>query len=292
MTKLATWRGARGFTLIEAVIVIVVIGIIAAIVALFIRLPVQSYVDNAARAELVDIADSALRRMAREVRISLPNSVRIASDGAGGQFIEMLETSIGGRYLSDDDIGAGSGSPLSFSDSTKRTFTVIGALPTLADGSQMINAGQFIVVYNLFQDTVNTQSNAYAGTNRAQIASLNTGANTITLTTNPFASSLPSPVNRFQVVTGAVSYHCNPATGQIVRFANYSITLAQRTTDSGFTDGTRSILATNVTACNFSSASAAGTHTAVLTMSLSLRGTSTNSGTVSLQQDVHVDNTP
>ncbi|HJW54183.1 MAG TPA: prepilin-type N-terminal cleavage/methylation domain-containing protein, partial [Burkholderiaceae bacterium] len=56
----------KGFTLAEAVIVIVITGIIAGTVAVFLRLPVQGYVDTAARAELTDIADTALRRMTRD----------------------------------------------------------------------------------------------------------------------------------------------------------------------------------------------------------------------------------
>jgi MSHA biogenesis protein MshO len=39
----------RGFTLVELVIVIVITGILSGMVAVFLRTPVQSYVDTAAR---------------------------------------------------------------------------------------------------------------------------------------------------------------------------------------------------------------------------------------------------
>src|SRR3546814_14445188 len=52
---------ARGFTLIEMVIVIVITCIIAAGVAEFIRAPVTGYVDIVSRAELTDEADTAGR---------------------------------------------------------------------------------------------------------------------------------------------------------------------------------------------------------------------------------------
>ena len=60
---------ARGFTLVEMIIVIVITGIIGAMVAVFIRVPVQGYVDVAARAALADTADTATRRLTRDVRL-------------------------------------------------------------------------------------------------------------------------------------------------------------------------------------------------------------------------------
>ena len=56
-------RSQRGFTLVEAVMVIALTGIVAAIVAVFIRQPVQGYFDTVRRAELTDVADTAARRI-------------------------------------------------------------------------------------------------------------------------------------------------------------------------------------------------------------------------------------
>src|SRR5690606_28790817 len=87
-------KKVSGFTLVEAVIVIAISGIVAAVVAVFIRAPVESYLDLNTRAELTDIADTAVRRMARDVRLALPNSIR----SPGAQCFEYLATSTGGRY--------------------------------------------------------------------------------------------------------------------------------------------------------------------------------------------------
>ena len=67
----------RGFTLVEMIVVIVITGIIAGVVAIFLRAPVQGYVDSARRAEMTDIADTALRRIGRDLRTAVPNSVRV-----------------------------------------------------------------------------------------------------------------------------------------------------------------------------------------------------------------------
>ena len=88
-----------GFTLVEMIMVIVITGIIGGMVAVFMRAPVQQYVDVARRADMTDTADTALRRISRDVRLALPNSVRVRNNG-GTVFMEFLETIAGGRYNS------------------------------------------------------------------------------------------------------------------------------------------------------------------------------------------------
>jgi len=58
----------RGFTLVELVMVVAIAGIIAAAIAVFFRPAVDSYFDTRRRAELSGMADTALRRVGREVR--------------------------------------------------------------------------------------------------------------------------------------------------------------------------------------------------------------------------------
>ena len=84
--------------------VIAITGVVAAMVAVFIRAPVQGHLDSAARAELTDTADTALRRMGRDLRMALPNSVR----GAGPTCIEFLPTITGGRYRTERDCSGAS----------------------------------------------------------------------------------------------------------------------------------------------------------------------------------------
>lgn len=134
MTKfLDARRLARGFTLVEMVIVIVITGIIGTMVAVFIRVPVQGYMDVAARAALADTADTAARRLTRDVRLALPNSVRVSNNGL---FLELLLTKTGGRYLSDSD-PSGLGSVLSFETTpASPAFSVVGAMPANALGAR------------------------------------------------------------------------------------------------------------------------------------------------------------
>ena len=90
-------RSARGFTLIELVITIAVGSVVVAFMALFIVMPMNAYTAQTRRAALVDASDSALRFMARDLRSSLPNSVRITSSGTVTA-LELLATADGARY--------------------------------------------------------------------------------------------------------------------------------------------------------------------------------------------------
>src|SRR3970040_101022 len=88
---------ARGFTLIEMIVAIVITGILAAVMAVFLRAPLQAYQDTALRATLTDAADSSLRRMARDLHQALPNSMRVTT-ALGVSYLEYLEVRTAGRY--------------------------------------------------------------------------------------------------------------------------------------------------------------------------------------------------
>jgi len=271
-----------GFTLIEALVVIVITGILAAIVAVFIRAPVQGYFDSVRRAELTDTADVALRRMTRDVRLALPNSLRVTT-ASGVNYIEFIMTSGGGRYRDAGD-GSTAGNVLSFTSAAATTFDVLGAMPA----NPAMAANDFVVVYNLGPG--NSPADAYVGGNRALVQSVS--GNTVTLSSNPFASQsppLPSPNARFQVVPGgtrAVTYACPAATaGDLARYANYGFNAAQATTGLG----TPAILARGNATCTVDYTSAALGRNGLLYVGLTL---SSGGESVTLFQQIHVDNSP
>src|SRR5471030_2062526 len=140
---------ARGFTLVEVIIVMVIVGIIAGAMVLFIRLPVQNYVDSVGRADAVDEADTAIRRVSRELHQALPNSFR--TDIANT--IEFIPSTAGGEYLSDQDVDSSDPSKhsLSFTNINQTDFDVLDVMPGagMPAPNNAIIAGQFVVVYNL-----------------------------------------------------------------------------------------------------------------------------------------------
>lgn len=279
-------KKAGGFTLIEMVSVIVITGIIAAAVAVFMRAPIQGYFDTVRRSEMTDEADTALRRISRDLRLSLPNSVRVKTTG-GLTGLEFLISRSGGRYraacasigASDPLYFGGGGYPCEAADNNR--FDVLGPAVNVVSGDS-------VVVYNLGIPG----ADAYAGDTRRSVNGTFGSVGNIAYTGLQFP--YPSPYNRFQVVEGPVSFVCDPlpGTGTLKRYWGYPIVAVQAVPPVG---GSNALLADNVSACAFTYdanvvAQRAGLVTLTLTVTrANMKG---NNESVSLYETVHVSNVP
>lgn len=285
-----------GFTLIEAIMAIVITGILAGIVAVFISGPVQGYVDSVRRAELTDAADVALRRMTRDIRLALPNSLRVTTSG-GVNYIEFIMTSAGGRYRDTAD-GSTGGDFLSFTSTADLSFDVLGPMPT----NPAIAVNDYIVAYNLgpgydpanayLRDAAQCDATpASPACNIARVSGI--AGNVITLDANPFAFQsppLPSPDSRFQVVPGAVraiTFACPLAAGSLTKQWNYGFNATQPTT---FATGSSAELAGGASCTVEYTANATGRN-GLLYVQLTLADAPSGES-VSLFQQIHVDNSP
>ena len=287
---------AHGFTLVELIIVIAITSIIAAFAVYLIKNPVQAYVDSVARAELSDIADQSLRRMTRDLRLALPNSVRISADG---KYLEFIPTKTGGRYKAEED-ELGLNNVLNFTAATPSPFPlqfdIVGTAPS---GRQTIVAGDFIVVYNLGPGF--SPANAYdcTGTcNLAKVASTSTSAGTTTvlLDTNPFVAqvpSFPSPTARFQVVTKPITYFCDDTvTKRLIRYSGYNFQPGQPVLSTAAPLSTAPVqarIADRVNSCTFTFTSLANVQRGLVTLKIELGSAGE---LLTLQHQIHVDNTP
>lgn len=268
----------RGFTLVEMIVVIVITGIIGSVVAVFIQAPVKGYVDSARRAELTDIADTAFRRIGRDLRLALPNSVRVSADGLR---VEFLPTKGGGRYRAGP-----TGDELVFTSTTDNSFDVLGPVIDVANGDS-------IVIYNLGI----AGADAYGGSSRrAAAAPFGAALTKVTFTTGGTQFPFDSPGHRFHVITTPVSYICDGA-GTLWRYSGYVIQSAQTSTDTIAeldaliaAQGSRARLATLVGSCGFAyDSNVVAQRSGLVTMRL---GITQDSETVSLYSATHVSNQP
>lgn len=277
----------RGVTLLEMVLVIVIVGALVG-ATLFFAYPVRQAVDVTVRAELTDIADNALQRIGRDVRLALPNSVRVTSVGSV-YFVEFIPLRTAGRYRAESS-GAACGSDtdeLGF-DAPDACFKSIGTIPNDTD----VVAGDYVVLNNYGPGFDGQNAYQVSGTlNRRAITSVNAATTVAYTSAAAWDRKLhESPGRRFFIATTPVSYVCNPSGGTLIRYAGYGFSLAQPTT---FTSGTSALLATNVSGCVFDYSPNVAPQVGLLTLRLSLaKAVSTGTESVALYHAIHVSNVP
>lgn len=292
----------HGFTLVELIVVIVITGILGGMVAVFLRAPMQGYVDSARRAGLTDIADTALRRIGRDLRTAVPNSVRLPTP-AGSQYIEFLPTSDGGRYraaapdpalappgnLCAAVAGNTGGDALSFAGDS--CFEILGRPVTFSVGDQ-------IVINSTQSDGNPPYDNTATGILRAYRGSA--GAQSIVVmdaTAYPSPGfDKPLPGQRFDVVPGsqqAVTYSCEnvgmangDGTGSLRRYWGYGFNRAQLAPP--FATGNKALLADRVSSCNIVyNAFSQSAGLVAITLEITRAGES-----IRLYHEIHVNNVP
>lgn len=258
-----------GFTLIEAVMVITLTSVIFGIVSVFIAPATTAYFATTARAQLSDQADTALRRIARDLARALPNSARVSASGLS---VELIPVTSAARYAVE------SGDPLQFGASDTG-FDVVGP------GLRLATASQKLAWYNLGSGV--PDADAYQGAN---VRTATTGAGVashVDFSGGGLATSLSAPPYRVYAIEPPISYRCDLAAGTLTRHANYGFNASQAEPPAG---GSSAILARQVSACSFSyDPASVGARHGIVSLQLSL----TSQGeTVAIYQAVHVDNLP
>ncbi len=227
-------RHARGFTLIELIVALVVGAIVFGLMGMMIAAPIDSFFAQSRRARLSESADAFWQNADRDLRAALPNNVRAA---AAGNFaaLEMLSVSTTGRYRSGTALGA----PLP-SFTTAGNFNAANAtrmLAIVATGTPPNGA------YGFGQVMTSPATNiVVTPVGAAQQVSMNP---VMTF------SATGSPRRRAYFVSGAVSYVCNTTAGTVTRYSGYNIAAAQPVVPGAFVGGQATLIATNVTACTF-----------------------------------------
>ncbi|MDQ7990765.1 MAG: type II secretion system protein [Candidatus Dactylopiibacterium sp.] len=259
-----------GFTLIEMVVVMTITGLLVAIVAVFIQRPMENILDSTRRVAMADAADGALRRMAREVRQALPNSLRVRQSG-GAWFIEFLPVVHAGRYCEQGDCGAAP-----FADgASMSSLTVAGFAPP---AWSQIPSGAELAIYNLGA----SGTNAWNGDNTTVLTGITGSTLTFAAKVFPYAS----PARRFQIIGRPVSFVCTPG-GTLTRVSGYARAAGQPVTFPA--NANVAVLADNVAACSVDFQQATMDQTGLLALTLTL---ARNGERLTLSHAIQVSNTP
>jgi MSHA biogenesis protein MshO len=279
----------RGFTLVELIVVMVIIGAIAGVLVLQLRPAMQSYLAIRQRANLTSQADAALRRIINEVHTAVPNSLRYTWESQQSQCIEFVPTKDGGRFRTAQDytnVNQPQGAAL-VPGVPVTTFDTL----TDVDTASVVHDDR-VVVGNVNRDDV------YAGTNVGTIDTVagptpNVARNTITLKA---AITFPAGYEggRFLVIPQAeraVTYTCtmptSGATGTIVRVTGYAPSAAPpKTCPTG-----PAILVAKVSDCSFLYHESQGATQQSGYLQLRL-GLTDGDESVKLTMGAHVENVP
>ncbi len=304
----------QGFSLIELIMVMVLLGIMATMSTWFFTVPFTEANKQETRSLLVDQAELILQSMAHDVHSALPNSVRV--NGAPGTTLELIPTVSGGLYRKN--VVAAGDLALDISVDTNppahNRFNVIGAdLMNKSAINTLVNlaghTGETCTSYTLGTGedchsntsvdclVINNQANSGAVLNAYNSASNNAQA-VVSITSSTSTTSVSdlcfdnkstlfpsfSPRQRFYIVGSAVTYDCDTTSKQITRYSNYALQEPQPA--APIAGATSALLADNAS-CEFDYN--VGAIFGLLTIKITL---AKNGEQVSLIHQIHVINVP
>jgi len=275
----------HGFTLVELIMVIALAGIVAVMITTVMTRPLQGFADQSRRAELTDLAAMALNRMARDIRLAVPNSVKNEEGCSPGscRTLEFLQITGAGRYRGNQSERF---DPPRCPDSNA---CLIPVLSPLLD----IEKAKWMVIYNTNKDVWSPPNSAGQAVITPSEAEVNVGDCPVgddygmkcleLAGEEGFYFRSPSPAHRFYLSDGAIRYRCG-ADG------NGGYKLYRAASEDLKTYRGESTVVDSVTGCSLTyETRTTNTRNGLVTLHLSL---TKGEETVSLLQQVHVDNAP
>lgn len=231
----------KGFTLMELVIVIVLLGVIAVGVSGVIRLATQTFINVSERDELASSARFALERLNREIRNALPGSIRNTPvvPNSRSECIEFMPIAATSHYLN-----------LPINPTSSNNITVIPFINNDGTDYTCNNCGDKIIVNPLINTEVYTNFNVNTG-KIFKIANTNIIGTGVTSTlqitlSNSVSFDSGSPANKFYIVNESVEFCLYKGIDQLYRISysdSYDTTDASETPIRAIV---RSIMAGNV----------------------------------------------
>ena len=225
--KQLTQTTTKGFTLVELVTVIIVLGVVSVGISGFIRTGVDIYADVTERDQIIGDSRFVVERINRELRSAIPNSIRVTDDG-NNQCLEFVPAEWVTFYTT-----------LPVNPDTSVIATILELADNKADYSP--KSGDFAVVYptssyDVYHEDSDKRrkilscANANDGNNDCERSDTINGIAQLTIT-QAFLDH--SPASRLYIARKAVSYCVIDSENRIYRNENSVINNDQDLYTSG-----------------------------------------------------------
>lgn len=290
-------RVSKGFTLIELIAVIIVLGVVSLGITNFLSTSTQIYVDVSERDRILSSSRFVIERLNRELRYALPNSARVGvhiTSQVNAHCLEFVPIKWSSFYV---DIPVSPESASSTFDSAELT-----GISGSYDDSDVVN--DYVFVYPTKNQDVYEAAATDGTTRRAALSSVGSGSDEVTVTLqSAMLFEEDSPVSRFYIVDEPVSYCIEASSNRITRHSDYGFHAVQNSQVGGSVLGDGVLMAEN--AVNelssdpendlvneddpFRVANASLTRNAVVNVMLRFK---LNDETVVFNNEVHLHNVP
>jgi len=208
MQTLVLTKSQQGFTLVELVMVIVVLGILATGSIKFISHSAQGLVDTAERQALASSATIAVEKVLREVRRALPNSVHTFTDD-GNECLELVPIQFSSEYISVPIASAGTSfNAITFVGAAGGETGYVAVYPTSKDS---IYGATPVITRSISDDSATAGLMGLPGAN-LQTITFDGGES--------YRFPTGSPRKRFFLVDQPISF-CDDSNGRLWRYQSY-----------------------------------------------------------------------
>ncbi|MBK3881630.1 prepilin-type N-terminal cleavage/methylation domain-containing protein [Pseudomonas stutzeri] len=254
-----------GFTLVELIMVIALAGIVAVMITTVMSRPLQGFADQSRRAELTDLAASALNRMARDIRLAVPNSIVVVNNNE----LRLLHIAAAGRYRANQPELDGPRMDPPACTQTSADCEIEILSPLESNSSEK----HWLIIYPTGPIAEEPQVSVIS----PKEFTWNNGVLEASL--QDFRFKYASPQRRFYLARETLIYHCGG--DELLRATSENL--------DGSSASTPAVVVNAVSNCTFTYEPATNTRNGLVTLRLSLSKDGEN---ITLLQQVHVDNAP